>query len=190
MAEADKRAALAKAARKLNEAGVGWALGASALLWFAGAAETYHDFDLLIAPGDMPSAREAMRAAGGEEGAPPPPSAVYATAAFAEFRLGDADFDLLCGFAVRYQGETYRYPFTRGRVAGEAEACGERIPLSPLADWYVLYRLMPGRAERAQSVARALNSRPRAEWVPWLRDWLAFPLPGDVRESVENLLAP
>jgi hypothetical protein len=183
-----KIAALAKAARRLNGANVGWALGASALLWVEGVSETFHDFDLLIAPEQMAAALQAMRECGATEQPPPAPNPAYATQAFSEFLLDGAEFDLLCGFAICYEGEVYRYPFTAARVAKTALLLGESVPLCLLADWFVLYLLMPCRADRADGIARHLYTLPRAEWAPWLTDWLSGSLPGAVRARVQALL--
>jgi hypothetical protein len=183
-----KLAALAKAARYLNGAGINWALGASALLWLEGVSGTFHDFDLLIAPGQMAAARQAMRECGATQQPPPPPNPAYATLDFSEFLLDGAEFDLLCGFAIRYEGKVYRYPFDTARIAKTVPLLGESVPLCPLADWVVLYLLMPSRADKADAIASSLCARPRAEWTPWLNDWLSRSLPATIQACVRALL--
>jgi len=81
----------------------------------------------------------------------------------------------------------YRYPFDADRVAENAELLGEQIPLTPLADWVVLYLLMPRRGKSAVLLARYLKSRSQPEDRAWLNLWLNHRLPGDVREKVLQL---
>ncbi|MCE5343355.1 MAG: hypothetical protein LLF96_07205 [Eubacteriales bacterium] len=184
MEREEKQNALAKAAHALNAAGICWAVGASALLSFEGISDGFNDLDLLITSGQMAAAWQAMRDCGAIELPSPTPSPVYATAEFDEYRLDGVDFDLLCGFAIRYEGAVYRYPFSADRIAKTVRMLGETVPLSPLADWFVLYQLMPGRTGKAEAIARYLRARPQAEWAPWLADWLSGPLPDAIRSRV------
>jgi len=184
----NKLTALAKAARELNDSGAVWAVGASALMYLEGDAETFGDLDLLIGQGWMDAARQALRTAGAQELAPRPPSDVYLTEQFCECRLDQVDFDLLCGFAVRREGVAYRYPFEARRIVKTVAVLGENVPLSPPADWYVLYRLMPDHGDKADVIARRLAARPREEWAPWLEEWLSGPLPDELRWRVRALL--
>ncbi|MDD3212444.1 MAG: hypothetical protein PHY64_02160 [Eubacteriales bacterium] len=182
-----KLRALAKAARALNAARVTWAVGASALLYFHGITETFHDLDLIIDSRDADAARLAMLAAGAELCPEKEPSTAYVSERFCEFLLDGVSFDLICGFAIRYENAVYRYPFGAERIAGSAEVLGRRVPLTPLADWYVLYLLMPGRAARAEKVAAYLSGHPEAERGDWLQTWLSGALPDGVREQVRQL---
>jgi hypothetical protein len=177
-----KLAALAKAARALNAANIVWAVGASALLYLEGAADTFNDLDVLIAGGAFDAARQAMLSLGAVEKRAPV-SEVFATDGFAEFQLDGVDFDILCGFAVRRGGNVYRYAFDAEHVTSTADVKGVPVPLSPLADWFVLYLLMPGREKKARRVAAFLKAHPRTERRRWLGLWLDGRLPGDVREQ-------
>ena len=187
MQNEEKLAVLGKAARALNAANVTWAVGASALLYLEGLAEEFNDFDLLITSPDMGLARDALEKAGAKAMPSAAPSATYATAQFAEFALDNVDFDLLCDFAIRRKDAVYRYPFDQSRVARIVTVSGEPTPLAPLADWYVLYLLMPGRAKRANLVGRYLRANPRGDTRPCLSRWLSDRLPGEVRECVMSL---
>jgi ferredoxin len=146
-------------------------------MYLEGDAETFGDLDLLIGQGWMDAARQALRTAGAQELAPRPPSDVYLTEQFCECRLDQVDFDLLCGFAVRREGVAYRYPFEARRIVKTVAVLGENVPLSPPADWYVLYRLMPDHGDKADVIARRLAARPREEWAPWWRSGFPAPSP-------------
>mgnify|MGYP001442158330 CR=1 len=183
----EKVAVLARAAAALNAANVTWAVGASALLYFEGVTDTFNDLDLLIAEGDMLSAEQAMFFAGATQLPSPGPTSAYVTRQYSKFRLDDVDFDLLCGFSLRRKGEVYEYPFGPDHIAYVAQAQGVPVPLSPLADWFILYLLMPDRGRRAVQIARYLKAHPRKERRKWLTMWLSGRLPGDVRERAMAL---
>lgn len=180
----EKLIVLAKVARALNVAHVIWAVGASALLYLEGAAEDFADFDLLIAPESLSVADNVFEALGALRREPTPPVAAYATASFIEYTLDGAEFDLLCDFAIRRKDTVYRYPFDLERIAGSTYLHGVSLPLCPLADWFVLYQLMPGRSKKAVLISRYLKANQRSDCRAWLSQWLRSRLPGEVRESV------
>ena len=180
-------AVLAKAARALNMAGVVWGVGASALLYLLGLVDSYNDIDLIVAAEHETAARLALEGLGAQAQPPAPPSAAYETGSFVEYQLDGVDFDLLCDFTIRRKDAVYRYPFGRERVAEWVDVQGERAPLCPLEDWYVLYLLMPGRQKRATLIGHHLHANPREHSRLWLNRWLSTRLPGDVRERVMAL---
>jgi predicted nucleotidyltransferase len=57
-------AALKRSASALEEAGIPFLLGGSLASWARGGPETRHDLDLVIKPGDVEGAAEALRKAG------------------------------------------------------------------------------------------------------------------------------
>lgn len=184
MGDEAKLAALAKAAHALNRAGVAWGVGASALLYLEKVAESYRDFDLLLTADAMDEAKHALLGVGAAEAPPAPASGTYASQAFWECALDSAELDLIGGFTIRRKDGVYRYPFGRERIARWVDVQGERVPLSPLEDWYVLYLLMPGRAKQAALLGRYLRANPREHSRLWLNLWLSNRLPGEVRERV------
>ena len=187
MEEQAKLAALARVARALNDRGVTWAVGASAMLYLEGVVTTFNDIDLILAEDDLPTAQAAMLSAGATALPPAPPVSAYRSVFFSEYQLDDVDFDLLCGFTVRRGDAAYRYPFGKDRIANVTELSGTPVPLCALADWYVLYLLMPGRSHKARLIADYLTAHPQVERGAWLNDWLTERLPGDVREQVLRL---
>lgn len=183
----EKLAALAKAGRALNSAHVEWAVGASALLYLTDIVEDFNDIDLLITPQTLPEARNALLSAGARSRPAPPPNPAYATASFEEYKLDGEDFDVMGDLAIRRKEAVCRYPFDADRIGGFADLQGVRIPLCPLADWFVLYLLMPARIKKATLIGRHLIQRPSAADRLWLNEWLSNRLPGDVRERVLTL---
>lgn len=187
METAEKLAALAKAADALNRAGAVWAVGGSTLMYYRALVEDFHDFDLLVTPQSLPATRAALLAAGARSRPAPPPNPAFATACFETYTLDGAEFDILCDLAVQRKETLCRYPFDADRIDGTADERGARIPLCPLADWYVLYLLMPARAKKAVLISRHLLAHPSGSDRFWLNRWLSNRLPGDVRERVLTL---
>jgi len=184
-----KLTTLGKVAQRLNEKNIIWAVGASALLYLEGLTTDFHDFDLLIAPRDIPLATEVFMQLGARRLPRSAPSPDYATAQFVEVMLDGVDFDLLCGFAIRRKEVVYPYPFSENRVAHTVNTKGALTPLTPLADWFVLYQLMPVGARKAALIGRHLKAHAVGDTRLWLSDWLNNRLPGDVRENVMALYA-
>jgi len=60
-----------KAGGALNDAGIPWALGGGLACWARGAAETEHDVDILVKPGDVERAQAALADAGMRAEKPP-----------------------------------------------------------------------------------------------------------------------
>jgi len=148
---------------------------------------TFNDLDLMIAGGQLADAKSAMLAAGAAEVPASPPNPAFSSAGFLEFRLDGTDFDLLEGFAVRAGNEVYAYNFNADRIGAVWDAAGVSVPLCPLADWFVLYQLMPGRQKKAKLIAQYLLAHPRVERREWLHSWLDGRLPGNVREQALRL---
>ena len=85
---------------------------------------------------------------------------------------------------MRRREAVYRYTLDAERVARFTAVRGERVPLCPLADWYVLYLLMPGRAKKAALIGRYLREHPMRDSRAHLSRWLSNRLPGETREAV------
>jgi len=183
----EKLLVLTKVARALNAAGIVWAVGASALLFLEGIADDFADFDLLVVPEHLEAACLVFEGLGAHRQLEAPPSAAYATESFVEFGLHGVEFDLLSDFAIRRKDGVYRYPFDEGRIARVRGSGQSRVPLCPLADWFVLYLLMPGRSKKATIIAHYLKAEQKTDSRAWFSLWLHNRLPGDVRESVMSL---
>ncbi|MGF7034478.1 hypothetical protein J2T17_005429 [Paenibacillus mucilaginosus] len=176
--------ALRAAARVLDPAGIPWGLGGSALLYVRGLTGRFpNDLDLLIAEDQAPRAFELLSALGPSElRAPEEP---YCTLHFRRFTLGRSSADLIAGFGIRHSAGVYRLLWRHGEALPRLPLYGTPagIPLTSLEDWYVLYLLLPGRADKAALI--------EAHWRdggPLLKDRLSEtlggPLPPAVRERV------
>jgi len=182
-----KLSTLAKVGKRLNMASVEWAVGASALLYLEGVTADFHDFDLIVAPDSMETTLDVFNRLGARLLPAQSPNPVYASARFVEFTLDNVDFDLLCDYTLRRNEDLYRYPFPGDRAIRAVTVQGVPVPLCPLADWFVLYQLMPGGVKKATLIAHHLKTHPRDGTRHWLGKWLNMRLPGEVRERIFTL---
>lgn len=149
-----KKSALLKVARRLNEEGVFWGVGASFALYMHGLVGKFHDFDLMVRRADIHAARRVFDSLG--TGRRTPPDDVYRTEIFLEYDIDGTEFDVMCNLAVRTDGREYVYRFEDCPLE-HREIDHVDIPLMPLEDWYAIYRILPGREAKAQLLLRHLQ---------------------------------
>lgn len=140
---------LIKIAKELNAQNIGWALGASMLLYYKGLIPKANDLDLVIALDDVERAEHVLTSLGKKQ--PENPHSDYATRYFGEFIIEGVDVDVIAGFRIVTGDTTIEYvpdPKTFETLVLQ----GETIHLCPLEDWYVLYLLMSNREERAATI--------------------------------------
>lgn len=168
-------------AEALNAAGVTWAVGGSMLLKWHGLSERANDLDLVVAEEDAERAHEALLAIGtGERGTAKEP---YRTRYFYVHEADGTSIDVMGGFRIAHESGVYEFPFGEASISGR-----EPVPLCALEDWYVLYQLMAGKADKlaAMETHFALKGVARPEL---LRQALERELPDRVRVKVEGLLS-
>ena len=182
-----KLTVLAQVASALNARGIVWAVGASTLLFIQGVVDDFNDIDLLIAKEDVDAVRDTFLSLGADALPSLATSSVYASAWFGEFQLHSVEFDVISDFTIRRKDGTYHYPFDQSRIAHWVDVQGTLVPLCSLADWVVLYWLMPARNKRATLLMQHLREHPTQESRAYLHQWLTSRLPGEVREKVLTL---
>ncbi|MDL2319094.1 nucleotidyltransferase family protein [Eubacteriales bacterium OttesenSCG-928-A19] len=175
-------ACLLRIARLLNAEGIGWALGASMRLYYAGIVDCPRDLDLLVTRQDAEAADAALRRVG--ERLPEKETAAYDTERFHEYDVDGVEVDLMAGLVIRHGAGHYAYPFDPA-LCTPHWLSGERIPLSPLEDWYVLYQLMEGRQARVEAIGVYLRTHGARPDV--LRARLKDPLPKNIKASLKAL---
>ncbi|MCZ8522935.1 MULTISPECIES: nucleotidyltransferase family protein [Paenibacillus] len=172
--------ALRTIAGALDGADIAWGLGGSALLYVRGlTARLPNDIDLLLDENEAPQAFERLAALGPAElqGLKEP----YCSLHFRRFTLEGCGADLIAGFGIRHEEGVYRLPWSPSAASPRLPLHGtpDGIPLTPLEDWYVLYLLLPGRADKAQLIEDGWK-----DGVPLrsglLREALDRPLPAAV----------
>lgn len=113
------------------------------------------------------------------------PEAPYCTLHFRRFTLGRSSADLIGGFGIRHGAGIYRLLWRQGEALPRLPLYGTPagIPVTSLEDWYVLYLLLPGRADKAALIeAYWRDGGPLQK--DRLREALEKPLPVEVRERV------
>ena len=89
---------LSDIAHALNARHVVWAVGASALLYFKGKTDSFHDIDLMVKESDAETAKEQLLQLGSL--LPPEPNTQYQTRCFLEFEINGVDVDMMAGFVI------------------------------------------------------------------------------------------
>ncbi|MDO4375172.1 MAG: hypothetical protein Q4D09_07570 [Clostridia bacterium] len=149
----DKLRVLGRIAALLNGDGITWAVGASAMLYFNGIVQDFHDIDIMVATEDAPRAKELLMTIGTLE--PPNLLAKYATKHFYEFIIDGVDVDVMGGFAIIQNGQTIDCSLTAGQIASAVSVAGENVPLQSPALWRGYYALM-GREQKVKLIDDAL----------------------------------
>ena len=154
----DKLRVLAKASAALNAAGVTYAVGASAMLYLRGVADSFTDIDVMAAEEDAPRAVAALRSLGTMPSPEQEQKPGYLTRCFRELEIDGVEVDLIAGMVIVSDGIAHECPLRREDIDGTVQVCGVPVPLHSLACWQRLYALM-GRQTKAELVARALRAQ-------------------------------
>lgn len=148
-----KIAVLKRIARRFNEAGLVWALGASMLLYFKHITPEFHDIDLMVAGADADRARQLLCEMGTLQ--PPSPNSRYKTKCFMEFVIDGVDVDVMAGFAIVSGGQTHDCSLQKEQIVETLTLDGEIIPLQSVELWRGYYALM-GRTAKVDMIDRYL----------------------------------
>lgn len=149
-----KIAVLKEIARRFNEAGVVWALGASMLLYFKGIVPDFDDIDLMVSNEDANAARGILLEMG--ELQPPNPNAKYKTSVFLEFVIDGVDVDAMAGFAIVSGDATVDCALKREQIAEIIDLDGVQVPAQSVSLWRTYYKLM-GRTDKVEMIRNALS---------------------------------
>jgi len=174
---------LARIAGELNESGITWAVGASMLLHQYALADHPNDIDIIVRAEHAEEASRVLRAMG--EGLPAAQSPLFDTRLFRKFRIGGVGVDLMAGFRIRHPEGVYEYAFGDSSVSERRTIGGEVVAFAALEDWFVLYQLMPEKAEKAARIETYLLKH--SVRVDHLERALSGCLPASVRRRTEAL---
>jgi len=149
-ADKGKLQTLAKVGNALQQAGVLFAVGGSAMLYRNGLSENFNDIDLVVAKKDAQKADDVLSTLGPR--AEMRPSGVFETAIFRSYEVDGIGVDVMAGLAIRHGEGVYHYVFDEASICGFWPVYGKTLPLCALEDWCVLYHLMPGKEEKAERI--------------------------------------
>ncbi len=175
--------ALARITRALNESGSTWAVGASLLLRQYALADHPNDIDIIVRTEHAEAA--ALLLGGMGNAVPAEQSALFDTRIIRKFHVGGVGVDLMAGFRIRHPEGIYEYDFSEASVSERRMIEGEAVPFAALEDWFVLYLLMPEKADKAARIeAHLLKHGAR---TVFLERALSGCLPEAVRRRIEVL---
>ena len=144
---------LHKLAGRLNDSGVLWAVGASAMLYLRGAVKSFNDIDIMVCKEDAPKAEAVLMRMGRLL---PSEAGGFATECFREFDIEGVEVDLIGGFKIVNGGRVYDCDLTPAGVDLAADLNGQSVPLHSAALWREYYLLME-RPEKARVIEEFLN---------------------------------
>lgn len=140
---------LSAVAHELNECGIVWAVGASALLYLKNKTDHFNDIDIMVLEDDIDKLKEVLLKMG--KLSPSTPAKQYRTRHFLEFTIDGIDIDVMAGFVIVQEGKEYDCSLQREQIAEYIRINGEKIPLQSIADWRRYYNLM-GRPEKVEMI--------------------------------------
>ena len=142
-----KLATLAEIARRMNDVGLTWAVGASLMLFLRGRVGDFHDIDIMVAEEQVTQAKCILKGLGVDKGGRP--NHKYLTRHFNEFNINGVEVDLLAGYVIVCNGIPHECPLRPEDIDAKELVLGETVPLHSLAEWRRYYLLM-GRPEKAE----------------------------------------
>ena len=154
----DKLRVLSAIAARFNAAHITYAVGASALLYFKGLLDDFHDLDLEVSEADALRARDFLCELGTLHAST---RGQYETKYFFEFTVDGVEVDLMGGFAIVRDGVVYDCSLDPAEINDTVAVNGVAVPLHSLTAWRRYYALM-GRAAKAALIDRAEQEVPHA----------------------------
>jgi len=149
----DKIAVLIKAAKKLNEVSITWAVGASLLLYLRGLTSEFHDIDIMVSKAQIEQVKEIFLTMEGLQDAN-----LNGKFGMMEFVVDDVEIDVMDGFFEASVG--LYFVLGAGDIEDWVEIGGERIPLQSLEEWKLFYGIM-GRPEKVKLIELYLQNKLR-----------------------------
>lgn len=148
---------LCRIAASFDEQSIIWALGGPMLLCNEGILEECDIIDILLMPQDIKKADALLSSLG--EKHPRVPAPAYVSQFFHTYTIDGVFVNLVSGMTLHYKGFLFRYPFDKSAIVSMQPMQGLYIPCTAPEDWWVLYQMMPDRADRYAAVDKYLSSR-------------------------------
>lgn len=146
---------LVKIARAFNQAGVGWCVGGSLILQYAGIEIQPKDIDLFVLPRDFDRALTLLNQVGKmtEFG----PTSVFGSERFARGVVFDEEVDLISGMKILGENGWVEYDMDPTTVSNSFIE-GERVPYGNLEEWIALYAAM-NRLDKVRLIQSHLKNK-------------------------------
>ena len=170
---------------KLNAASLVWGVGGSVLLQRHGLEDKPNDIDMFVAMEDVPAADHILAEIGqGKQGKG---TDIFATKHFYEYLIKGVHVDVMAGFTLRHGQGLYEYYFDRQSIVSLDMIGGVEIPFTALEDWYVIYKLIPGREAKVKLIEDYLKSN-KISHPNLLQTALEGNLPAGIQKNIRRLL--
>ncbi|NCB32494.1 MAG: hypothetical protein EOM64_01195 [Erysipelotrichia bacterium] len=140
---------LSEIAGQLNEAGITWAAGGSAMLYLNHIAEEFNDLDLMIMNKDADEVRRILLNMGTLHASKSNISC--SSECFMEFTVKDVDVDVMAGFYILKDGIYYDRSLRAEDIECWVTVNGQSIPLHSVNVWRRNYELM-GRKTKVELI--------------------------------------
>lgn len=171
--------------KQFNKTGILWGIGASVVLNQYGLISNPNDIDILVDIKDIKKADEILKSLGKKK--PTEETSIYSTKYFYEYVVNDIDIDVMAGFAINYDENTYEFSFDSKSITDVKSINGVDIPLTSLEDWYILYQLIPNKDSKVNLIEKHLICNGIKE-THLINRALSKNLPNKVRERIQQLL--
>lgn len=176
---------LAIISKRFNEDHILWAVGGSFLLKAHQLKDEINDIDILVSSDDIEKVKNIMRGLAKEEHSPK--SDLYLTKHFLEYSIKQIDIDIMADLKIKHNLGIYSHPFDNLSIGKYMKIDQTQIPLMSLEDWYVIYRIIPGRKAKADLIYHYLLKRGiKNEYL--LQRLLNENLAIHIKESIQYLL--
>ena len=182
-----KLAVLSRVGKALKAADILFGVGGSAMLYRNGLSGDFNDIDLVVALEDAQRADDVLSrlgARGAERD-----SGVFETSVFLSYEVEGVGVDMMAGLAMRHDAGVYRYAFGADSICDTWPVYGEMLPFCALEDWCVLYRLMPGKEEKAERIKAHLKDQ-GLRHPALLSRMLLNGAPGEILRWLEDVHTP
>lgn len=136
--------------KELNNNNILWGVGASILLNQYGLVEAPNDIDILVDTKDVHKLDEILQKLGKKKLRDK--NRTYSTKYFYEYIVNNIDIDVMAGLAINHEGGIYRHDFDKLSISRYVTTNGVNIPFMSLADWYIIYQLIPGREIKVNKI--------------------------------------
>ena len=136
----DKTAILKKLCTELATKNVRWAVSMSLSLFLRGIHDHFNDFDLLIAPEDVPAFEEVFESLGGKINHNTIQKAAFTSPYYKEAEMDGVPFDLIGDITIETYGTVYRYELEE--IEWFTLRQDLNIPTCPIEAQYILYYMM------------------------------------------------
>lgn len=136
--------------KDLNNNDISWALGGSYLLYLEGYPTDVNDIDIIIDEKDYDKLNRILV---NYTYSIIKNSGMYGTKHFYTLNIDDVDFDLMIGFTIFKDNETYVFPFKVEKIINIKDT---RIYLASINEWLKAYEVM-GREQKVTLIKNGIK---------------------------------